>query len=335
MSNSSFQYHPDNKTSNFKVHLSKEINLDGDWSVSLAEISYPNTFYNVSSTSPVVSVRFNEGFFDDQKMFHPVKWREFEIKMQVQFCHSLNDLTTTINKLFKSYFSTNLFGESLNSNGRVKINVKEDDIMTATKNQNETSMKFTNKIFEKLCVKRIDPEKMTLLQDQIFSSSNIEIILKNNLAHPDESPYYKTLSKDNELKLSSNVEIFLHGRLALQFGFLPEENILNYKTSPYPPSLDFGVPPETFVYIDIIYPQLISDHCSQVIKILKTVDKNTEFGEYVSREIVNRSYFPLNKLKFQTVSVQLRDCLGQLLPFQFGVSKLQVHFKRSHNNNNE
>ena len=46
-SNSSMQYFPDNKTSNFVTKLSRTLQLDGEWEVGLAEIDYPHTWYNV------------------------------------------------------------------------------------------------------------------------------------------------------------------------------------------------------------------------------------------------------------------------------------------------
>ena len=48
-SNSSVQYFPDNKTSNFLTKLSRILQLDGEWEVrvSLAEIDYPHTWYNI------------------------------------------------------------------------------------------------------------------------------------------------------------------------------------------------------------------------------------------------------------------------------------------------
>ena len=45
-SNSSMQYFPDNKTSNFVTKLSRTLRLDGEWEVGLAEIDYPHTWYN-------------------------------------------------------------------------------------------------------------------------------------------------------------------------------------------------------------------------------------------------------------------------------------------------
>ena len=45
-SNSSMQYFPDNKTSNFVTKLPRTLQLDGEWEVGLAEIVYPHTWYN-------------------------------------------------------------------------------------------------------------------------------------------------------------------------------------------------------------------------------------------------------------------------------------------------
>ena len=46
-SNSSMQYFPDNKTSNFVTKLSRTLQLDGEWEVGLAEIVYPHTWYKI------------------------------------------------------------------------------------------------------------------------------------------------------------------------------------------------------------------------------------------------------------------------------------------------
>ena len=46
-SDSSMQYFPDNKTSNFVTKLSRTLQLDGEWEVGLPEIDYPHTWYNI------------------------------------------------------------------------------------------------------------------------------------------------------------------------------------------------------------------------------------------------------------------------------------------------
>lgn len=120
----------------------------------------------------------------------------------------------------------------------------------------------------------------------------------------------------------------MEGRLALQCGFTPEHNILDYFRSPLPGGANLGIPSELFCYVDIIEPQLISDTCSQVIKIVKTIDAKTKFGDTIHREISNRNYVKLSKNRFQVVECELRDTTGELLNFAYGSSLLQLHFKR-------
>ena len=55
-SNSSMQYFPDNKTSNFVTKLSRTPQLYGEWEVCLAEIDYPHTWYNIHEAKNSVEI---------------------------------------------------------------------------------------------------------------------------------------------------------------------------------------------------------------------------------------------------------------------------------------
>ena len=46
-STSSAQYYPENKLSSYITRLNKPIRLTGEWEVSLVEMNYPRTWYNV------------------------------------------------------------------------------------------------------------------------------------------------------------------------------------------------------------------------------------------------------------------------------------------------
>ena len=68
-SNSSMQYFPDNKTSNFVMKLSRTLQIDGEWEVGLAEIDYPHTWYNIPEGKNSVEI------------YVPDKWvQEFSIQ---------------------------------------------------------------------------------------------------------------------------------------------------------------------------------------------------------------------------------------------------------------
>ena len=57
-SNSSMQYFPDNKTSNFLKKLPITLQLDGEWEAGLAEIDYPHTWNNIREGNNSVEFTF-------------------------------------------------------------------------------------------------------------------------------------------------------------------------------------------------------------------------------------------------------------------------------------
>ena len=62
-SNSSMQYFPDNKTSNFKSKLSRTLQLDGEWEVGLTEIVYPHTCYNIREGKNSVEIYASDNLY--------------------------------------------------------------------------------------------------------------------------------------------------------------------------------------------------------------------------------------------------------------------------------
>ena len=62
-SNSSMQYFPDNKTSNFVTKLSRALQLYGEWEVGLAEIDYLHAWYNIREGKNSVEIYAPENFF--------------------------------------------------------------------------------------------------------------------------------------------------------------------------------------------------------------------------------------------------------------------------------
>ena len=64
-SNSSMQYFPDKKTSNFLTKLPRTLQLDGEWEVGLAEIDYPHTWYNVREGKNSVEIYVADKWFQE------------------------------------------------------------------------------------------------------------------------------------------------------------------------------------------------------------------------------------------------------------------------------
>lgn len=56
LSNSSTQYFPGNKTSNFSTKLPKPITLEGEWMVGIVEFQYPSTMFSVQEHENIMYI---------------------------------------------------------------------------------------------------------------------------------------------------------------------------------------------------------------------------------------------------------------------------------------
>lgn len=138
----------------------------------------------------------------------------------------------------------------------------------------------------------------------------------------------------NEVQLTSNRSIKFHGLLALQLGFAPDTDVLNYDISPYVGNVYLGIPDRIFLYCDLIEPQLIGYDSTQVLKIVNTTEKEVSFGTSCYRGFQKVQYVSLLKKEFDKVEIDLRDITGQYIPFRHGISSIKLHFKEIENNIN-
>lgn len=334
LSNSSFQHFPKNRTSSFEVHLSKEIFLNnGNWRVALSDLIYPHTLYNIGENNNSIYVTYTHEIIDTQARTHHKQTKKLAVKIDPCFCRSLDGLKVLINECFEKKFECLLFRDELTSAQHFVVSSNIDKLITFFRSDNgggggeqpvdENISNTYDDLFKPEDVDGITKETSI---EKKFDTQNDEIIIEADT-------FYNNL-RDGEDQLgnvvvhSASIDIKLEGRLALQCGFTPNHNLYSCRNSPLPGSLNLGIPAEIFCYVNIIEPQLIANVCSQVLKIAKLIDRDTCFGETITREFINRSYVKLNRLRFQTIRVELRDSTGNLLNFSFGTSILQLHFKR-------
>lgn len=121
--------------------------------------------------------------------------------------------------------------------------------------------------------------------------------------------------------------IYLENKLALQLGFTPGVNILQYTKSPNPVSINHGLFDYVLVYCDIIESQIISDTYAQVLKVFTRKNKLDDVTIF-SKEFHNLEYVPILKKEFDTIEINLRTITGELMPFIHGISNLKLHFRK-------
>lgn len=135
------------------------------------------------------------------------------------------------------------------------------------------------------------------------------------------------LDKCQDANLKS---IIFSPRLAMQLGFSPEDNILNFNLSNNVGNIYFGIPDQMLIYTDVIESVLVGHEKAQVIKIVNTAGKSKScaFGDVHTIEFQRMHYIPVMKKDFESISVDIRDCTGSHMPFRHGVSTVKLHFKR-------
>lgn len=159
-----------------------------------------------------------------------------------------------------------------------------------------------------------------------FDNSTNRVRIKVTNEIKSSHPLSQNFESDDINQMRS---IQFHGRLALQLGFIPDTNVLTHEFSPYGGNVCFGVPDRIFVYCDLIEPQLIGYESTQVIKIINSTERESEFGTSCYREFQKIHYVPLLKKVFDRVEIDLRDITGEYFPFRHGISSVKLHFKRT------
>lgn len=129
--------------------------------------------------------------------------------------------------------------------------------------------------------------------------------------------------------LQQNIgSLFLEGRLSMQLGFIPERDVLLFKTSPHVGNTRFGIPDQMLIYTDIIEPTFIGHEKAYVIKIVNTEPKHYTFGDACYKEYTHMHYMNVQKRELESISVDIRDHTGNFIPFQHGVLMIKLHFKK-------
>jgi hypothetical protein len=81
-----------------------------------------------------------------------------------------------------------------------------------------------------------------------------------------------------------------------------------------------------FIYCDIIDDQTIGGNESwKLLRFLPV--SNTTFGDVTTRFYDNPQYIPLSNKQFESIHIKLCDQALEVIPFQKGISVVQLHFR--------
>jgi len=79
-----------------------------------------------------------------------------------------------------------------------------------------------------------------------------------------------------------------------------------------------------FVYTNIISPVIV---CDSVVRLLKIVPFEGEFGQVVTKAYDKLQYVPLRSGQFDTVEINISTDTGKNVQFDFGKIVVTLHFR--------
>ena len=204
-------------------------------------------------------------------------------------------------------------------------------------------------------------EKTMCLPDGIYDKvENILLVMNEKLQDSDYVFNFEYLKDINRIKLTFVVSfakmqtVILSPSLAIALGYIlpvDAENMLSFELynddtfmadvqtsaqdntgttveiikTPYPPSIENSIPPQMYIYSDIVAPNFIGDVLAPLLRIVK-VDG---VGKDTCQTFTEPYYIPVLKRDFETIEINIRKDDGNLVPFLSGKLNVRLHFKRN------
>lgn len=317
-SNSSMRYFPENKTTRYTTELPQRIDLHGRWEVALTEIQFPCSFLHIQPGEGLIK------FIDIRERDKTIKAMKFEVPSGVY--STTQDITNAVNYTAKSVDSHIVWQFETAIGGKITMKLsceKEKCDMTHYVN-------FSDKL-------------RRILGYDIHNKHNSDLVQLDNDPVPATSfpPwFYNELGfdtyydNDKLIKLESSIEpdIFLpswlyDGIYSLLFYEMPRDRMV---IADQPASLLRGIPDKLFVYCDICEPYITGDVQSPLLRIVALEVRNDyAFASHQIKYFSPAQYVALRQTCFRTIEIDIRDQLGQNIPFEFGTLSVTLHFKRA------
>ncbi|XP_070155843.1 uncharacterized protein [Polyergus mexicanus] len=314
-SNSSMRFFPENKTTCFTTELPQRIDLQGRWEVALTEILFPTSFLHI---------RPGEGFIRfiniQEFTIGPEKKKIIAKKSEIPsgIYSSLHDIIEAVNYSAKSVGSHILwqFGAII---GRKVIMKLSCDIMKCD------MIHYVN-FSEKLCRilgfdthNKLNASVVERLPLWLFSETAFDI--QNGDEKNDKIENNAGTSGVLPAWIYDDVEIYTS-----PFYVFPRERVI---IAGEPASLLRGIPDKLFVYCDICEPYITGDVQSPLLRIVALdVGNDYAFASTQIKHFSHTQYIALRQTSFRTIEIDIRDQLGQSIPFEFGTLTVTLHFRR-------
>lgn len=283
-----------NTVASWKTKLASRIELRGKWVVGLKEISYPKSWYNITTSADLSMMTQIEGQQDDSELGVSRKKRKDKVSI-VDGSYEI----TLLDVIPKGYYSS---AEEVAS----ALNKGIRKIITTSNSQADKSLmpridylNYSNKL-RFSAGEGIHPETSETLWTTFWFSDEFQKMLGFNEVDTWEfgvelrqSSLQRTLTKD-----ASRPFDLLGGVRGI------------------------------YVYCNVVKPRLLGDTYSQILRVVEVPSVSLPFGEQFSKLYENPNYLPVNCSYIDKIHLEVCDDTGRNIPFMFGKGHIVLSFKQ-------
>ena len=351
-SNASMDFYPTNKISQYRTKLPKSISLSHQWEVGLCELIFPANWYNVVEGGNTIT-------FFRQKGKVKIRGQVHQLEVEKGFLN-IHDFLQEMEYVLMRYVETGDTDVFSYPYDKVVIRLPRKIKKMVLNDHLAYALGFTYGNIEQSAAGNKKPIKNFMGKNKyIFTveTKDEEVVLQNDIetkfsipeAHYDSPemllnlfntvmnsvlrlPKLKNkgflLNKEKkivEVKLPfDGIEITLDAPLAALLGF-NKRIFSGTKTItgefPYDVKNSFY---SLFVYTDIIQSQMIGDTYAKLLQVTPAPQRTNTIISHTFNPI---QYVALERHKFETIEIAIRNSAGDLVPFTTGLSIVKLHFR--------
>jgi len=312
-SNSSMLYFPENKTTQFTTELPQRIDLHGRWEVALTEIQFPCSFLHIRPGEGLIT------FVDIKENDKTMTVKKSRVLSGVY--STVDDIIAAVNLAARSAFAHIVWQFSAITGGKV--------IMRLTCEKEKCNLTHYVTFSDKLSrilgfdIRNKHGDSSELDSDLLLATPDYlpaKLYRKANYTQAIRGDISVKIN-DSSLKVSDDDEIYttVFYKLEHKAGIISNE----------PASLLRSIPDKLFVYCDICEPYIIGDVQSPLLRIVANDTRNDyAFASTRIKHFSPAQYVSLRQLCFRTIEIDIRDQLGESIPFEFGTLTVTLHFRR-------
>lgn len=338
MSNASYKNYPANLTTSFTTDLAQPVSLSGEWRVALAQLHYQHTLENVTDGNNKVTVTTpGDDYIFEIPEGHYSNLNEIvdAVNTNVKF-RSKKDFTTVRTEIFFNEYGSEL--RKVKRGSRVKTSTKSgeqnDGKARSISRSGLFGSSFMSENFDLETIPDEDEDGEDVVEGVVPQPQALKRVSGMDMEMINDAPMMKSTINPASRKIFNfhrdipgDIEIKFNGRLATQFGYEPDTDIVKNLPTHFP-SIHFGYPQEILVYSDLIEPQIYGDVHGQILRTVPALTPGTRYGDVVEWSFNVPHYMRVLRREFRSVHIELRTSTGVLAPFGFGNSHLLLHFKR-------